>query len=51
MKRGIQYNVLATSSHAVDINFNFNSALKRALKYTFYCKKIKEFDKNEQKKI
>ena len=45
MKRGIQYNVLATSSHAVDIDCNFYSALKRALKYTFYCRKIKEFDK------
>ena len=51
MKKSVQCNVLAISSHAVDIDFNFYSALKRALKYTFYCKKIKEFDKNEQKKI
>nr|DAZ83366.1 MAG TPA: hypothetical protein [Caudoviricetes sp.] len=33
--------VIVISSHAVDIDFNFYSVLKRALKYTFYCKKNK----------
>nr|DAL64085.1 MAG TPA_asm: hypothetical protein [Caudoviricetes sp.] len=32
---------IVISSHAVDIDFNFYSALKRALKYTFCCRKNK----------
>lgn len=32
---------IVISSHAVDIDFILNSVLKRALKYTFCCRKNK----------